>query len=311
MTAGPSFAGPRFVDVHGTRIRVRESGDPAGEPVLLLHGIGRSLEDWDAQHELLTRYRVIAADLAGFGYSDRVPGPATLEKLADTAVATLDVLGATGPAHVMGNSLGGAVALLMSVRHPERVASLVLADPAGFGTEVAPALRILGVPLLGRLLMGRFDIRAARQTERSLFVDHSLVTEERVRRGLDIGRRPEFAQTFLEIATELGTVRGIRPGWRRALLGAAARAPKPTLVVWGERDVILPVAQLRAAARELPHVATHVFGRVGHMPQIEVPERFAQLALDHIGAAGLTACRERPDRSSTTVPPATPHRPGG
>ena len=137
----------------------------------------------------------------------------------------------------------------------------------------------LGVPLLGRFLLGRLDARAARRAERALFVDGSLVTEERVRRSVDIGRRPEFAATFLEIATELGhVVRGIRPGWRRALLGAAAQAPKPTLVVWGERDLILPVSQLRAAARELPHVTTHVFGRAGHMPQIEVPGQFAAVA---------------------------------
>ncbi|BBG02422.1 MULTISPECIES: alpha/beta fold hydrolase [Pseudonocardia] len=273
----------RYVDAGGVRIRIRESGDPAGEPVLLLHGIGRSLEDWDQQHELLSGYRVIAADLAGFGYSDRVHGPATLAKLADTALATLDALGETRPAHVMGNSLGGAVALLLSTRAPDRVATLVLADPAGFGTEVTPALRVLGVPLLGRFLLGRMDARAARQTERSLFVDRSLVTEERVTRALEIAARPEFAQTFLEMITELGTVRGVRAGWRSALLSAAAKAPKPTLVVWGERDLILPVSQLRAAARELPQVTTHVFGRVGHMPQIEVPERFATLALAHIG----------------------------
>ncbi|MBC3192419.1 alpha/beta fold hydrolase [Pseudonocardia sp. C8] len=284
----------RFVDVRGTRIRVRESGDPAGEPVLLLHGIGRSLEDWDDQHAHLAGYRVVAADLAGFGYSDRVPGPATLEKLADTAVATLDALGETRPAHLMGNSLGGAVALLISVRHPDRVTSLVLADPAGFGSEVTPALRILGVPVLGRFLLGRFDARAARQTERSLFVDRSLVTEERVQRGLDIGRRPEFAQTFLDIATGLGTVQGVRPGWRRALLAAAARAPRPTLVVWGERDLILPASQLRAAARALPHVTTHVFGRVGHMPQIEAAGEFAALALGHIGSRAETTAVRAP-----------------
>ncbi|ANY09283.1 alpha/beta fold hydrolase [Pseudonocardia sp. HH130630-07] len=275
----------RFVDVRGTRIRVRESGPPTGEPVLLLHGIGRCLEDWDDQHALLAQHRVVAADLAGFGYSDRLPGRATLERLADAAVATLDALGETRPVHVMGNSLGGAVALLASVRHPDRVATLVLADPAGFGAEVTPALRVLGVPLLGRFLLSRFDERASRRTERSLFVDGALVTDERVRRGLEIGRRPEFARTFLDIATELGTFRGIRPGWRRALLAAAARAPKPTLVVWGERDLILPAAHLRAAARALPHVTTHVFGRVGHMPQIEVPERFAALATAHVAQA--------------------------
>ena len=174
--------------------------------------------------DLLTSLSNTTLDLAGFGHSDRVPGPATLEKLADTALATLDALGETRPAHVMGNSLGGAVALLISTRHPERVVSLVLADPAGFGAEVTPALRVIGVPLLGRFLLGHLDATAARRSERSLFVDGSLVTDERVARAVEIARRPEFARTFAEVAAELGTVRGVRPGWRRAAVRRKVRA---------------------------------------------------------------------------------------
>lgn len=275
---GSTLAPTRFVDAGGARIRVRESGDPGAPPVVMLHGIGRSLEDWDPQHPLLSgSFRVIAPDLAGFGRSGRAPGPATVQGLADTVVATLDALGETRPVHLMGNSLGGAVALLVTVGAPGRVASLVLADPAGFGAEVTPALRILGVPVLGPLLLGRLDRRAARRAERALFVDPALVTEERVTRAVEIGARPEYRQTFLEIASELGTVRGVRPGWRRALLAQAAANPVPTLIVWGERDLILPVAQVRAAARALPHVRTHVFGRTGHMPQIERAPEFATL----------------------------------
>ncbi|MFP5021706.1 alpha/beta fold hydrolase [Pseudonocardia phyllosphaerae] len=283
-TSGPAagalddLAPTRFVDAAGTRIRIRESGDPAAPPVLLLHGIGRSLEDWDPQHpRLADGYRVIAADLAGFGFSGRPPGRASLEVLADTAVAVLDAVGETRPAHLMGNSLGGAVALLASTRHPQRVASLVLADPAGFGRLVTPALRVLGVPLLGPWLLGHLDVAAVRRGERALFVDPALVTEERVALAVELGRRREHLDTFVEIATELGTVAGVRPGWRRALLADAAANPAPTLVVWGERDVILPAAQLRTAARQLPGVQTHVFGRTGHMPQIERPQEFATL----------------------------------
>lgn len=277
----------RFVRAGGASIRVRESGDPSAPPLLLLHGIGRSLEDWDPQHPRLAgSFRVIAPDLAGFGLSGRTPGTETLESLADTVVDTLDALGETRPVHVLGNSLGGAVALLLSVRAPRRVRSLVLAAPAGFGTEVTPALRILGVPLLGRWLLGRMDRRVARRAERALFVDRGLVTEERVRVAVEIGARPEHRRTFLEIATELGTVRGVRPGWRRALLEQAIANPVPTLVVWGERDLILPAAHLRAAARALPHVRTHVFGRTGHMPQIERPDEFAALTAAHVRAAG-------------------------
>ena len=279
------------VTVRGARIRVRTSGDPAAPPVLLLHGIGRSLEDWDAQHERLSEaYRVISTDLAGFGLSDRVPGPATLEGLADAATGVLDAIGEHRPVHLMGNSLGGAVAMLVLTRSPERVATLTLVDPAGFGSEVTGALRVLGVPLLGAWLLRHVDRAAARRTERAIFLDDAFVTDERIDLGLRAARRPDHAAVFVEIATELGTVRGVRAGWRAELLARLARHPRPTLVVWGERDIILPAAHLRAARAAIPHARSHVFARCGHMPQIECADEFAALVR---GPRGRPAARRR------------------
>ncbi|MBW0101115.1 alpha/beta fold hydrolase [Pseudonocardia sp. KRD291] len=268
------------VTVRGARIRVRTSGDPAAPPVLLLHGIGRSLEDWDAQHERLSgTHRVISTDLAGFGLSDRLPGPATFEQLADGAVGVLDAIGERRPVHLMGNSLGGAVAMLVLTRAPERVATLTLVDAAGFGSEVTVALRVLGIPFVGARLLTRIDRAAARRTERAIFLDDAFVTEERVSFALEVAARADQAAVFADIARELGTVRGVRPQWRAALLAEVARRPRPTLAVWGERDIILPGHHLRAALAAIPHARSHVFARCGHMPQIERADAFADLAL--------------------------------
>ncbi|MDQ4116775.1 MAG: alpha/beta fold hydrolase [Actinomycetota bacterium] len=278
---------PREVVVSGARIRVRTGGDPDAPPVLLLHGIGRSLEDWSPQHDRLSDdHRVISTDLAGFGLSDRLPGPATMHTLTGGVLGVLDAIGETRPLHVMGNSLGGAVALMLLTRCPERVATLTLADPAGFGSEVSPVLRVLGVPFLGARLLRSVDRAAARRTERSLFVDDAFVTEERITHGLEVARRPDHAAVFAEIATELGTpLRGVRPGWRTSLLAEAARHPRPTLVVWGERDLILPAKHLRAALAAIPHARSHVFGRTGHMPQIERADEFAHVVRRFLGRA--------------------------
>ena len=278
MSAAAGMRGPAFLRVDGASIRIRESGDPALPPVVLLHGIGRSLEDWSPQHDRLAdAYRVISMDLPGFGLSDRLPGPVSLPVLARGVLATLDALGESRPAHLMGNSLGGAVALQVLARVPDRVASIVLVNSAGFGKEVAIVLRLLSVPGVGRRLLRGVDRTAVRRAERALFVDGSFVTEERIEHALRLAERPGNAEVFAEAIRELGTFRGVRARWRSTLLAEAARHPKPTLILWGDRDLILPGHHVHAARKLLPHAQSHVFGDTGHMPQIERADRFAEL----------------------------------
>jgi pimeloyl-ACP methyl ester carboxylesterase len=274
-----------YADVQGARIRYHESGDPESPPVVQLHGIGRSLEDWLPQHPLLAPdHRVISIDMPGFGLSQRMPAPTTLGSLSDSGWATLDTLGETRPVHLMGNSLGGAVAMQMLVDDPARVSTLTLANSAGFGREVTFALRLLSVPWLGRRLLTRIDEPAARRIERTLFADRALVTEERVTMALKIAQQPDFAPVYVEIARALGSVWGVAPRWRGELLTRVRRTPKPTLVVWGERDLILPAAHLEAARAALPHARTYLFPDTGHMPQLERPDAFADLARELVAA---------------------------
>ena len=266
------------VSVRGARIRCHVTGPPDAPPVLLLHGIGRSLEDWLPQHPLLAAdHRVISLDLPGFGLSQRFPERTTLATLAAGAWATLDALGETRPVHLMGNSLGGAVSMRMLADAPARVSTLTLVNSAGFGREVTFALRILAIPVLGRRLLARIDPRAVRRIEASLFADRAHVTAERVETALRIARQPDFAPVYLETARALGSFRGISPRWRTELLSRVAEHPRPTLVVWGESDPILPAAHLAAAQALLPHARTHLFPDTGHMPQVERPAEFHAL----------------------------------
>ena len=268
-----------YVEVQGARIRYHETGAQDGPPIVLLHGIGRSLEDWALQHDRLPpTYRVISLDLPGSGLSQRMAAPASLGSLADGVSATLTTLGIEEPIHLMGNSLGGAVAMQMTVDEPGRVRTLTLVSSAGFGRTVTAALRVLGVPGLGRPLLRKMaDPRIARRTERSIFADRALITPERIETAVKIARQPDFAAVYLETARALGGVRGVAPGWRRELLPRVARLEKPTMLLWGERDLILPALHLAAAREAFPHAKSHVFPGTGHMPQIERPHEFAAL----------------------------------
>jgi 2-hydroxymuconate-semialdehyde hydrolase len=268
-----------YVDVSGARIRYHETGPAGGPPVVLLHGIGRSLEDWELQHPRLpATHRIISLDMPGFGLSQRLPAVVSLSSLAGGVWAALSALGVTAPVHLMGNSLGGAVAMQMTADQPGRVRTLTLVNSAGFGRTVTAALRILALPGVGRPLLRRMaDPRIARRTERSIFFDRALVTPARVETAVKLARQPDFAAVYLEAARALGGLRGVAPGWRRELLPRVAELAKPTLLVWGSRDLILPSLHLEAARLAFPAARTHMFPDTGHMPQIERPDEFAEL----------------------------------
>lgn len=272
---------PEIVDVGGLRARVRLDGDPAGRPVVLLHGIGRSLEDWEPQYELLAEgNRLIGLDLPGFGYSQRRPEPATLDALGRGVLAILEALGESRPAHLVGNSLGGAVSLQILGSAPDRVASVVLVNSGGFGPEVTYLLRMLAVPGLGKLILRRPSRLGSRHIERALYASKSHATPARVAHALKLGREPEAAAFMAELSLGLGTIRGVSEPWRRELLDAARQAPRPILIVWGDRDRILPPKHFAVAKRTFPAARSHLFPGTGHMPQIERPREFAELVRD-------------------------------
>jgi pimeloyl-ACP methyl ester carboxylesterase len=294
------MSGPTIISVNGRRTRVRAVGDPANPPMLLLHGIGRSLEDWAPQYpRLAASHRVIALDIPGFGFSARSPVPTTLQVLARGVLESLDSLGELRPLHVVGNSLGGAIALQLLVLDPQRVASLVLVNSAGFDAAVALPLRLLRLPVLGPLATRRTTRVSALLTERMLYADPKLATKARIDHALAIARQPDPGTTMLETARSLLTVRGIKPGWRSELIAAAAKHSRPTLIIWGDRDRILPPHHFDSARRHLPHAQTHMFAGIGHAPQIECPDEFASRVV--IFVAEVVADAARPARTSRRV----------
>lgn len=262
-------------------------------PLVFIHGIGRSLEDWDDQAALLAeRRRFIAVDIPGFGLSDpaeRVTVPDTaaliwrvLEELGevdrpgtrDTAPAPTAATGsaehtAAGAAEpdpprqvcLVGNSLGGALSMEMTTQHPERVAAVCLVDSAGFGDRATDLLRLIALPLVG-------ETNAKLTRHRVLYepIEHLIlrrpgsVTPHRLGVQRTIGRHPARAHTYRDFVRELGSVRGISQDWCRDLVdrfrraAAGAGAGIPVQLVWGDADKILPYAQFRTGLEELSDV---------------------------------------------------------
>jgi pimeloyl-ACP methyl ester carboxylesterase len=285
--ASLSLAVPaRFTDVLGHRTRYLALGE--GSPVLLLHGLSRSLEDWSATlGPLSAHHRVYALDLAQFSAAPR-DAHAALGDFARFARAFLEAVDEPRPVAVIGNSLGGAVALRFAADYPERVAKLVLAGSAGFGRGFLWLLRLLALPGVGEVCLA-LDRLAAEIALRCIFYDPRFATRARVRETLELIRRPGAKQALLRALRAFGSPFGVRAAWRRQLAQRLATLSVPMLVVWGERDRILPVRHLKRVRRLYPHARTHLFRDTGHAPQLERAAAFNQLVLEFLAETALPA----------------------
>ncbi|SMB84424.1 alpha/beta fold hydrolase [Deinococcus hopiensis] len=272
---------PEFLNVGQVRTRHVTQGN--GDPAVLLHGIGRSLEDWsETVPALAAHHRVYVPDLIGFGLTDKPDVPYTLPGLARFVKHYLAAVGETRPVTLIGNSLGGAVAQQFAAMYPEQVRTLVLVSSAGFGQEVTVALRLLSIPKLGERMMTPNPRNSARVVE-SLFHDPKFATPERGAHAQFLAGQPDRARSYLSVARYLGGWRGVHAGWRATLTQQLAQMKLPTLIVWGAQDQILPATHLGHASTVYPHARTRLFPQTGHLPQIERAEEFNAVVLNFMG----------------------------
>jgi pimeloyl-ACP methyl ester carboxylesterase len=269
---GPEWRTTELVDAH--RVGVTVAG--SGAPLLLLHGIGRDRRDWsEVLSAFAERWKVIAVDLEGFGDSEAWSGRVTLATMTWMVRRTLVALGVSEPVAVVANSMGGAVALRLHADDPKAVSALVLASSAGFAADATVGLRLMAVRGIGPALLS-FRSIAARMQVRILFADRAFATKRLVAEAVERIRRRASRRAYFQVVHDLGAWRGVRPEWRADVLRSLAEEATPTLVLWGERDAVLPVRQLAAAAAALPHASTRTLPDVGHLPQIEDPSGFVR-----------------------------------
>jgi pimeloyl-ACP methyl ester carboxylesterase len=257
------------------RISYVDVGD--GPTVLLLHGLGHSTHGWRKVIAPIAAagYRVMAVDLPGFGYSDR-PGGYSIDNYVAFVDHWLD-LHCIERAAVVGNSMGGAIAAAVAGRRPERVSAAVLVDPGGFGREVSWMLRIAGLRIVRGALGRRISAWQVRRGLRLVFFDPSCIEDEEVQRIVEISALPGAREAFLEITHGTISLRGVRPAMGLGDIPKDITAP--TLIMWGDRDRIIPVSQAELAHQAIPHAHLVILEKCGHCPQLEMPDRFSDVVL--------------------------------
>jgi len=282
-----------FIDIDGRSIHYVQAGQ--GDPVVLIHGWNGST--FDVRYvipELAQRYRVVAIDLLGYGYSARpADGDYSLAGLGEIVRRVMDRLGIERTA-VLGHSMGGAIAMWLALHYPELVERLILVDSATVkemsrGRNWGLALRPL-LPILAPVLLRKGTVRRGL---RSAVHDPACVTPETLEGRL----RPLRMKGHLRAQAKQLSDR------RRDEAFDAGRIHQPTLILWGEHDRWVPLSTGEQLARLIPSARFVVIRSAGHLPLEEQPDLCNRELLDFLNEP-IRAATPQPVGVRATLDPA-------
>lgn len=259
----------------GLKTNYLESG--AGDPVILIHGSGPGVTAYANWRLSIPRfsqkYRVLAPDIAGFGYTERKADQVyNLDFWVRHLTEWMDAVGVK-KARFVGNSFGGALSLALTARHPERVEKLVLMGAAGVNFEVTPGLdAVWGYEP---------SIENMREIVKSFAYDTGFITDDLIKSRYEASIRPGFQESYSKLFEA--------PRQRHAEALATPedqirRISQPVLVIHGRDDQIVPLSNSYKLNQLISNSELHVFGQCGHWTQIEKKDQFVRLVMDFFAA---------------------------
>jgi pimeloyl-ACP methyl ester carboxylesterase len=267
------------VEAAGVGTFYLEAGPASGAPVVLLHGLGATGASFlPLMWDLARDHHVYAVDLPGFGESDKPVRPLHAAYFARWAVALLDAL-QVDRAHLVGNSMGGRVALEIALRSPERVRRLALLAPSLAWRRFRIAARVVRLlrPELGAIPVPMLHGIVLRSI-RTMFAQ-----PDRVPRTAMDGAADEFVRYFATPRGRIAFFSAAReiyledPHGRRGFWNRLSTLSVPALFVFGDKDHLVPHAFQRYVQRAVPHATCVLLAECGHVPQFELPERTSEL----------------------------------
>lgn len=273
----------KYLELHGDQIAYREAGQ--GHALLLIHGMAGSSATWRAIiGPLSKKYRVIAPDLLGHGESAKPRGDYSLGAFAVFLRDLLDELGVVS-ATVVGQSLGGGIAMQFTHQHRDYCERLALIGSGGLGQELSPVLRLLSAPGAELVLpvvaprpvlnlgnkLGAWLTSAGIQAPRAgeMWQAYCSLSDARTR------------QAFLRTLRSVVDYRGQAVS---ALNKLHVAAGLPSILIWGDQDRIIPVAHAYAAHDALDGSRLEVLKGVGHFPHAEAPSAVVEILEDFISS---------------------------
>lgn len=266
-----------FIKVEGVNFHYRSyPGD--GDHIVLLHGFASSTYTWEdlAPYLQAEGYHVWSLDMKGFGWSDK-PRDARYDPLTlmEDVNKWMDAMGLRNVT-LVGNSLGGAVTVLMALEHPDRIKKMVLIDSAGYPMKPPLIVRMARVPLSGsfmKLFFGRWIVR---WNLKEVFYHKDRVTEEKVNAYYDRMR------TENALDAQIAVARSVNFDLFDQYIKRVPQITSDALIIWGENDAWIPLEIGYKFKKDLVTATMIVIPECGHMPQEEYPIKTAQYILDFV-----------------------------
>jgi pimeloyl-ACP methyl ester carboxylesterase len=269
-----------WLDVDGMRLYCLTAGEN-GSPVVLLHGAGldsATLSWGEVIGPLSVHHRIFAPDLPGYGHSSRPATQYTIDFYVTVVKQMLDGLH-RDQVTLVGLSMGGAIALALTLHAPERVEKLVLVDPFGIQDKVA-AHRLshlfVHLSLLNELsywLIGRSRILARQSLLAALIYNPAHLSDELVNQVSQTARENGAGRAFISLQRSEVRWSGLQSNFTARLHEITV----PTLLVHGAQDRSVPLACAKRAQSLIPHSQLHIMQECRHWPQREKPEEFSRV----------------------------------
>lgn len=274
------------LSLHGHRVAFRLKGQ--GDTLLMIHGIAGDSRTWDEpMNRLAGSYRVLAPDLPGHGESEKPRGDYSLGAHACFLRDLLRSLG-IARATVVGHSLGGGIAMQLAYQHPECVDRMVLVASGGLGPDVSALLRLLSLPgaelvlslLVPQFVLERGNAVRAWLRDRGVRAPRFAEMWQAYASLADMESRKAFMRELRSVVDHEGQIVSARDRLHLAEL--------PVLIVWGDRDPIIPVAHGRSAHEAIRGSRLEIFEGAQHFPHAEQPDRFAEAVAEFLATTDGT-----------------------
>lgn len=266
-----------YIQVGDVKARYWQIGSD-GSPVVLIHGLGGCIENWEFNLvELSKKHRVYALDLVGCGLTEKPSAPYSIPYLANF-VQDFMTLKNIKNSCLIGHSIGAGIAIEMCLVNPERINKLLLVGGFGFGKNLALHFRVLTIPFLGEQLM-KPSRSGLIQFFKMLFYDHSLITDELIDFSFERSSLPGSSEAYLATLRAHANFLGLKTDFAQKVKENIPSLTVPTTIIWGKEDKAIPVEQAYIASKLFTNSNLYIIDECGHVPQVEYAEEFNQIAL--------------------------------